>query len=82
MLVLTRKKGEIIAIGDDILIMVTDIRGDAVQLGITAPRSVSVDRMETRRDKIRRGECPEVDAAGQSLLREGRDLRKKARRTF
>jgi carbon storage regulator len=46
MLVLSRKKDEKIIIGDSISIMVIDIRGDKVRLGIDAPRDVSVHRRE------------------------------------
>jgi len=46
MLVLSRKKNEIIKINDDITIMVVDIRGDKVRLGIEAPREVAVHRGE------------------------------------
>ena len=46
MLVLTRKKDEKIMIGDDISIMVIDIRRDKVRLGIEAPRDVPVHRRE------------------------------------
>lgn len=46
MLVLSRQRDEIIKIGDDIEIMVIDIRDGKVRLGITAPRSVPVHRLE------------------------------------
>ncbi len=46
MLVLSRKKDEKIIIGDSISIMVIEIRGDKVRLGIDAPREVSVHRRE------------------------------------
>lgn len=46
MLILTRKRGEAIAIGDDIFIRVLGIRGGQVRLGITAPRKVVVHREE------------------------------------
>jgi carbon storage regulator len=46
MLVLTRKRNEIITIGDDIQVQVIDIRGDKVRIGIIAPKEVSVHRME------------------------------------
>ena len=46
MLVLTRKVGEVIVIGDDIRITVVDIRGGKVRLGIVAPEDVIVDRQE------------------------------------
>lgn len=46
MLVLSRKKDEKIIIGDQIKIMVIEIRGDKVRLGIDAPKEVSVHRQE------------------------------------
>ena len=46
MLVLSRKKDEKIIIGDNITIMVVDIQGDKVRLGIEAPREVTVHREE------------------------------------
>jgi carbon storage regulator len=46
MLVLTRRKGESIMIGEQIEITVTDVRGDKVRLGINAPKSVPVHRKE------------------------------------
>lgn len=46
MLVLSRKKDETIIIGDNIKVMVIDIRKDKVRLGIEAPRDVSVHRRE------------------------------------
>lgn len=46
MLVLTRKKNEIINIGNDVKIMVVEIRQGKVRLGITAPRELQVYRNE------------------------------------
>ena len=46
MLVLSRKEGEVIRIGDDIKIEVTSIRGDKVRIGIYAPTNVAVHRQE------------------------------------
>ena len=46
MLVLSRKKSESIIIRDDIVVMVVEVRGDKVRLGIEAPREVSVHRLE------------------------------------
>ena len=46
MLVLSRKKDEKIIIGDNITLMVIEIRGDKVRLGIEAPKEVSVHRQE------------------------------------
>jgi carbon storage regulator len=46
MLVLTRKKGERVMIGDDIVVTVIDVRGDGVRIGFDAPRGVSIQRAE------------------------------------
>lgn len=46
MLVLSRKKDERIIIGDQITVMVIEIRGDKVRLGIDAPKEVTVHREE------------------------------------
>lgn len=46
MLVLSRKKGESIVIGDDIELSIVDVRGDSVRIGIKAPRAVSIYRKE------------------------------------
>jgi len=46
MLVLARKLNESIMIGDDIEVVVIDIKGDQVKLGIKAPRKVTVHRKE------------------------------------
>jgi len=46
MLVLARRLNESIMIGDDIEIVVIDIKGDQVKLGIKAPRKITVHRKE------------------------------------
>lgn len=46
MLVLSRKKDEKIKIGDAFTVVVIDIRGDKVRLGIEAPKEVAVHREE------------------------------------
>lgn len=46
MLVLSRKKNESIMIGDNIEIKIIGIEGEAVRIGITAPRDVDVHRKE------------------------------------
>jgi len=46
MLVLTRRINESIVINDDITVLVVEIRGDRVRLGIEAPKDVTVHRKE------------------------------------
>jgi len=60
MLVLSRKKNESIIIDDKITIVVVEIRGDKVRLGVEAPKEVPVHRREVY-EAIQRGN----QAAGQ-----------------
>ena len=60
MLVLSRKKNESIVINNDITVVVVEIRGDKVRLGVEAPKEVPVDRSEVREAKER---TAEVEAA-------------------
>lgn len=46
MLVLTRRKGQSIVLGDNIEISVVEVNGDAVRIGIKAPKEISVYRRE------------------------------------
>ncbi len=46
MLVITRKSGERINVGDDVTITVLDVNGSTVRLGIEAPTSIPVHRHE------------------------------------
>lgn len=46
MLVLSRRKNQVIRIGDRISVTVVDIRGDKIRLGIEAPQDVPVHRQE------------------------------------
>ena len=55
MLVLSRKKNESIVINDDITIVVVEIRGDKVRLGVEAPKEVPVHRNEVY-EAIRRNQ--------------------------
>ena len=60
MLVLSRKKNESIIINDNITIIVVEIRGDKVRLGIEAPKEIPVHRREVfdaiHRDDEQKGE--------------------------
>ena len=59
MLVLSRKKNESIIINDDITIVVVEIRGDKVRLGVEAPKEVPVHRNEVY-EAIRRNQQKEA----------------------
>lgn len=64
MLVLSRKKNESIVINNDITIVVVEIRGDKVRLGVEAPKEVPVHRREVY-DAIKRSAlqgAPATDA--------------------
>lgn len=45
-MVLTRRRGEAIVVGDDVKIVVLEVNGDQVRLGVDAPRTVPVHREE------------------------------------
>lgn len=56
MLVLTRKIGEKILIGDDVEVMVLEVKSrEKVRLGVQAPPGVAVDREEVRKSKEEEG---------------------------
>ena len=61
MLVLSRKKDESIVINNDITIVVVEIRGDKVRLGVEAPKEVPVHRQEVFA-AIARGETVDAEA--------------------
>jgi carbon storage regulator len=66
MLVLSRKKNESIVINDDITIVVVEIRGDKVRLGVEAPKEVPVHRREVY-EAIKRSELSHgKDAASEA----------------
>ena len=62
MLVLSRRVGERLIIGDDIVITVIDVRSDGVRIGIDAPRHVRVNRAEV----LEAVKQANVEAAGSS----------------
>lgn len=64
MLVLSRKKNESIVINDDISIVVVEIRGDKVRLGVEAPKEVPVHRREVY-DAIKRAEMESEKSASE-----------------
>ena len=46
MLILTRRVGETLMIGDDVTMTVLGVKGNQVRIGVNAPRNVSVHREE------------------------------------
>lgn len=58
-LVITRRIGEKIMIGDDIVLTVVDILGNKVRVGIDAPKHVRIDRMEVHLENQRLAEIRE-----------------------
>lgn len=67
MLVLSRAQDETIRIGEDISIVVVEIRGDRVRIGIVAPKSVPVHRQEVF-EAIRRHRQPENTGTIQAIV--------------
>lgn len=61
MLVLSRKKNESIVINNEITIVVVEVRGDKVRLGIEAPKEVPVHRREVF-DAIQRNRAKQSGA--------------------
>ena len=62
MLVLSRQRDESIMIGDDVEIIIVDVRGDKVRLGITAPKEIPVHRREIY-DAIQREKAEKKQAS-------------------
>lgn len=50
MLVLSRKKGESIWLGDDVEITITEVKGEQVRIAINAPKNISILRGELRKE--------------------------------
>ena len=71
MLVLTRRAGESVMIGDDVVITVLEARGDVIRLGIQAPRDVRVHREEVYRElqAANREAASPTDEAVEALTR-------------
>lgn len=59
MLILTRRVGETVMIGDEVTITVLGVKGNQVRVGINAPKSVGVHREEIY-ERIKREQMGEV----------------------
>jgi len=73
-LVLSRQRDESIMIGDNIEIIIVDVRGDKVRLGITAPKEIPVHRREIydaiQREKAQTKENEENKKASEEVSEE------------
>ena len=69
MLVLSRRVNQSIKIGDDIEIMIIEVRGDQVRVGVSAPRDVAVHRKEVylqiQQENVK---AAEASASGEDLF--------------
>jgi len=63
MLILTRRTGESLRIGDDVEVTVMAVNGSQVRIGIKAPRNVAVDREEIAERKQREREPASQESA-------------------
>jgi carbon storage regulator len=68
MLILTRRVGESLIIGDDVTVTVLGVKGNQVRIGVDAPKNVSVHREEIyeRIQKEKEGDGGADEAVGQS----------------
>lgn len=68
MLVLARRVGENILIGDDIVVTVLEMSRDQVRIGIRAPRSVSVHREEVYQEILLANREAAADRSGENVV--------------
>ncbi|NTW39276.1 MAG: carbon storage regulator CsrA [Cellulomonadaceae bacterium] len=74
MLVLSRRVGERLIIGDNIVITVIDVRSDGVRIGIDAPREIRVNRAEVL-EAVKQSNLEAARTADDSALESLRALR-------
>ena len=73
MLILTRRVGETVMIGDDVTVTVLGVKGNQVRIGVNAPKSVAVHREEIY-ERIKREEQGLGNGNGSGLPREPEEI--------
>lgn len=64
MLILTRRVGETLVIGDDVTVTVLSVRGNQVRIGVNAPKNVTVHREEIYHRLQQEKDLPRGEAQG------------------
>jgi carbon storage regulator len=63
MLILTRRVGETLMVGDEVTVTVLGVKGNQVRIGVNAPKEVAVHREEIyqRIQREKQGDSPEIE---------------------
>jgi carbon storage regulator len=70
MLILTRRVGEVLRIGDDVSITILGVKGNQVRIGIDAPKDVAVHREEIYQRIKREGDVGDDEVGAEESHRE------------